>query len=404
MLVYTVVARDPTSGQNVSSEVEAVDERTAANLITQKGLLPLEIKIKDQGRRPLPFLSSSRVKAKDKVLFSRQLASLLAAGIPLVQSLRMVADQIKSKAFKTVISNIATDIESGSSFSNALGRYPQLFDQAYRGVIAAGETTGGIAKSMTRLADQQERDVETISKIRGALIYPAVVIVVIIAVATFMIVKVLPQVELLYKGFPGATLPLFTRILLAISSFVTDFWWLLVLFLAVLIFFTFRWSRTAVGQRFWDRVKLNAPPLNKLFRKLYMARFSLNLGVLLDSGVPLLQALEITAQAVGNILVAGSIARASEQVRGGRALSESLAGDANFMDLVPSMLQIGEKSGTVAAMMLKTADYYQQELDNEIKNITTVLEPALMIIVGILALILVAAILLPIYGLVGKIS
>jgi len=404
MLVYSFTARDPISGQKVKSEVEATDEQSAAKILTDRGLAPIEIKLKGQGEGNSMLALRGRIKTKDKVLFSRQVSSLLGAGIPLVQSLRMMSDQTSNKNFKTVIGNIATDIESGSSLSKALGKYPNVFDRTFRGVIAAGETTGGVSESMARLAEQQERDAETVSKIRGAMIYPAIVILVIIAVATFMVVKVLPQVEVLYKGFPGAHLPIFTTILLSISHFVSHYWWMILGLLAALVFFAFRWTKTLVGRRFVDSLKLNAPPINRLFRKLYMARFSRTLGTVLGSGVPMLQALEITSEAVGNVHVAQSVSQASVKVRGGRALSESLKNDPLFLDLVPSMLEIGEKSGTVAPMMAKTAEYYEKELDTEIKNITTIIEPALMVMMGVIALTLVASILLPIYGLVGKIQ
>ena len=403
MAVFLVTARDQAKNQKVDLEIDAPNEALAADQVIKRGLIPLDVKNKEESGSSFVHFGG-KVKTKDKVLFSRQLASLLSAGIPLVQAIRMVGNQVKNKKFKNVIISIATDIEGGSSFSKALAKYPDIFSRAFIGVISAGETTGGISASMTRLADQQERDAETVGKIRGALIYPAVVVVVIFGVGTFMIVKVLPQVQVLYNGIHGVTLPLFTRLLLGISHFVTQYWIFIAAFLGVLLFFTFRWTRTLTGKRVVDRLKLNVPPLNRLFRKLYMARFSLTLGTLLESGVPLLQALEITSGAVANIYIAKSVDDATEEVKGGKALSSCLKGDPNFLELVPSMLEIGEKSGTVTQMMLKTADYYQKELDSEIKNITTVIEPALMIIVGVMALVLVAAILLPIYGLVGKIQ
>lgn len=404
MLVYTFTARDPLSGERVKSEVEATDERSAAKILQDRGLAPIEIKLKGQEGGKVSFAFRNRVKAKDKVLFSRQMSSLLGAGIPLVQSLRMVSDQVSNKRLKTVIGSIATDIESGASFSKALAKHPDIFDHAFRGVISAGETTGGVSEAMVRLADQQERDADAISKIRGALIYPAVVILVIIAVATFMVVKVLPQVQSLYKGFPGSHLPFFTNILLGVSHIVISFWWLILGLLAATAFFSFKWSRTLTGKRFLDGAKLHTPPLDRLYQKLYMARFARNLGTMMASGVPMLQSLEITSEAIGNVHVADSISKAAVKVRGGKALSECLKSDPNFLDLVPSMLQIGEKSGTVAPMMEKTAEYYENELEREIKNITTIVEPALMVLMGVIALVLVAAILLPIYGLVGKIQ
>lgn len=402
MLEYVFEAREPGTGRKVKSLVQATDEAAAAKLIKDQGLSPIDIKLKSGQTGGVLGNFRNKIPTKEKVIFARQISTLINAGLPIVQGIQMTADQTKNKPFKVILGRVASDVENGNSMSQALSKHPSVFSPTYVGVIAAGETSGSLDESLVRLADQQERDAEITSKIRGAMLYPAIVIAVMLLVVTFMVVKVLPQVEVMYKGIPGAELPFLTRFLLAIAHFVSKYWWVVVGLILIFTFFSFRWLRTPVGQAAIDRFKLSAPVINRLYRKLYMARFARTGGTLLKSGVPLLQALQITADAVGNGFVAESIKNAAEKVRGGKALSDCLVGDPNFYDLVPSMLRIGEQSGSIETMMNKTAEYYEKELDNEIKAISTIIEPVLMILLGVMALIIIAAILMPIYGLVGK--
>ncbi len=401
MLTYKYIARNTASGEKVTSEVQADSEQSAAKLIRDQGLSPVEITLKE-GSETLFKNFRNRVRSKDKVLFSRQLATLLNAGLPLIQSLRSVADQTTSKPFKVVISKVIGDVEGGSTLSAAMGRHPRVFNQIYVSLIAAGETSGTLDKALERLALQQEKDAEIISKVRGALIYPIIVLIVMLAVVGFMIVKVLPQVGQLYDGIPGATLPLLTRVLLAVSAAIIKFWWAVLIGLGIAAFFTTRWARTLGGKRVIDKVKMRSWPIGPLFMKMYMARFARTATTLVASGVPLIQVLAITSGAVNNYHIAKSIERATEKVRGGKALSEALTGDTNFLPLVPSMLRIGEQSGAIEKMLEKTADYYEKEVDDQIKAISTIIEPVMMVILGIMAFIIVAAVLLPIYGLAGK--
>jgi len=268
--------------------------------------------------------------------------------------------------------------------------------------VAAGEVSGTLDVSLERIANQQEKDAEIVSKIRGAMAYPAVVILVMIAVVGFMVVSVIPQVKVLYEDIPGANLPLVTRILVAVSDFIIHFWWLFLILLIIAIVFGSRWARSMGGKRFVDKAKLTVKPISRLYKKMYMARFARTGGTLVASGVPLIQMLEVTAQAINNVYIEESINRAIEQVKGGKSLGDALQGDPNFLELVPNMLHIGEQSGSTEEMMNKVADYYEKEVDNEIKTISTIIEPALMILLGVVALIIVAAVLLPIYGLAGK--
>lgn len=402
MLTFVYTARDPSTGQKVKAQVQADNEAAAAKLIQKEGLAPIEIKVLDAGSGNPIQRFRNRIKTKDKVVFSRQMSTLINAGLPLLQSLRNVVSQTPNKAFKIVINQVITDIEGGKAFSEALSRHPGVFNEVYINMIAAGEVSGTLDKSLERIANQQEKDAEIASKIRGAMAYPAIVLLVMGGVVGFMVVKVMPQVENIYKDIPGATLPLITKILLAVSHFVSNFWWAIVIFLIILAFVTTRYARTGPGREVIDRLKMTMWPVGPLFMKVYMARFARTGTTLVSSGIPLIKMLEVVGKSINNVHIERSLKRATEKVKGGKSLAESLEGDPNFLPLVPNMLKIGEESGSLEDMLEKTADYYEKEVDNQIKAISTIIEPVLMVVLGVVAFIVVAAVLLPIYGLAGK--
>lgn len=403
MLTYNYTAREPNTGRQVKANVQADSESSAAKLIRSEGLVPVDIRIQKEGSK-FGFLNkfSNRVRAKDRVLFSRQLATLINAGLPLVQALRSVNEQAVSKPLKVILGDVIAAVEGGATLSSALGKYPDVFDQIYVNLVAAGEASGTLDAALDRLALQQEKDADLNSKLRGAMTYPVIVVFVMIAVVGFMVVTVLPQVKNLYDGLTGTSLPLVTRILLSVSDFIINYWWAVVIALVAMAFFTSRWARTFGGKQVIDKLKMKAWPFGGLFMKIYMARFSRTGTTLIASGVPLLQMLDITSKAVNNVHVEASIKRAMEKVRGGKALSVTLANDPNFLPLVPSMLKIGEQSGAMEQMLGKAADYYEKEVDNQIANISSIIEPVMMVMLGIIAFVIVAAVLLPIYGLAGN--
>jgi type IV pilus assembly protein PilC len=402
MLTYKFTARDVASGQRVNSEVQAENEKAAAKAIKEQGYAPLEITLADNEQSLGKYLH--RIKTKDKVIFSRQLSTLINAGLPLAQALRNVESQSNNKAFKLIIGKVISDIEAGSAFHEALARYPNVFNTVYCSLIEAGEASGTLDKALERLANQQEKDAEIISKVRGAMIYPLIVIIVMVAVVMFMIVEVVPHVEEIYKGIKGAKLPFVTILLVDIANIVKHFWWLIIIVFALVGFFSTRWARTGPGKQAVDKFKMRAWPIGRLFMKVYMARIARTGETLVASGVPLLQVMSILGDSVNNVHIQASLQAAAEKVKGGKALSEALAGDTNFLDLVPNMIRIGEQSGSLETMLGKTADYYEREVDNEIRAVSTIIEPVLMIMLGIMALIIVSAVLLPIYGLSNKLN
>jgi type IV pilus assembly protein PilC len=400
MLTFVYTAHKTDSGEVVKAEVQAENERAAAKLLMAQGMFP--ISIEDKGKSGLLAKSGfgSHVGPKDRVIFTRQLSTLINAGLPLTQSLRTVTDQIQNKALRDVVVNIVSAVEGGQSLSQAFGAHPKVFSDVYVSLVAAGEASGSLDKALERIANQQEKDAAILSKIRGALIYPVIVLGVIVAVLVFMLTTVLPQVGSLYKDL-HRDLPMLTQVLLAISSFITRFWYIVVV-AAVGLFFALRnYIKTPTGRAMADRFKLSMPLFGKIFRKVYMARFSRTLGTMLQSGIPMLEALRIVKNAINNVHVEAVLEKSMQSVKGGKALSATLEDKPEFLVLVPQMIKIGEQSGAIDSMLDRVATYYENEVDEEVKNISTTIEPLLMVVLGVTVGGVIAAILLPVYALVG---
>lgn len=400
MQTFTYSARDLKTGQKISAELQAENEAAAAKLLNDRGMVPLEISLKKEGSGLKSVFK--RIPTKQKVIFSRQLSTLVNAGLPLVQSLNSVRVQTANPHLKQIIGLVINDVESGSTLADAMSKYPKVFDSVYVNLVAAGESSGTLDVSLERHANQQERDTEIVAKVRGALIYPGIIMVVLAGLVTFMVTTVLPQVQNLYNSLPGAKLPLATRILLRVSHLLIDKWWLILLIFVSLAYLGWRWSQTPQGISTLDRLRLTGWLIGPLYTRLYMARFARTGGTLVASGVPLIRMLNVTAQAVDNVHIAAVINKAADQVKGGKALSVSLQNAPYFPELVPNMIGTGEQSGQLENMMGKLADYYEKELDNQVKQISTLIEPILMVMVGVIVLFVVAAVLLPIYSLTGK--
>jgi len=402
MKKYNYEARDSASNKIVKSVVQADSENAAAKLLTAQGFVPLKIELQDDKTNFFARFSG-RITTKDKVVFTRQLATLIGAGLPLAQSLRTVQEQTTNKRMQEIVQEIISDVEGGKSLSDSFAKHPEAFNKVYVALVSAGETSGTMDDSLKRLAAQQEKDAAMMSKIRGAMMYPSIVLVVIILVIGFMLFTVVPQVEGLYRDL-NKELPFVTLAMIKVSNFFSSLWWLVILAMIIGGYFLAQYLKTEQGIRTKDIFKLNVPLFKGMFRKMYMARFARTSQVLLRTGVPMLDMLRITADAVNNVIISESILRASDKVKGGKALSASLSNEDYFLAMVPQMIKIGEQSGKIDEMMGKTAQVYEDELDEEIHALSTAIEPVLMVFLAIVAGTMVSAILLPIYGLVGNIN
>lgn len=394
---YTAKTKD---GKPAKGLVEAETESAAAKLIIAQGLTPLEIHAKGQSSSLFSKLTN-RIATKDKIIFTRQMSTLINAGLPLTQSLRTVAEQSSNKALTVVINQVVGSVEGGTTLAESLAKHPKVFNDVYIALVAAGESSGTLDQALERIANQQEKDAEMLSKVRGALVYPVIVLFVIGGVVVFLLTTVVPQIELIYKDF-DKELPFLTGILISIAKVLTNYWWLILIVVGAGIFFLRKWLKTKEGGKIADTVKLKIPIFGDLFTKLYMARFCRTGQTLMASGVPMLEMLRITARAVDNVQIEAAISRASEKVKGGKGLSAALKNEPTFLSLVPQMLKIGEQSGSIDKMMDKAATYYENELETKIKTISTTIEPILMVVLAVVVGGIVGAILVPVYNLASE--
>lgn len=400
MLTFDYKARDKTTNKVVSSTVQAESQTAAAKLLMSHNLIPLDIHLETESSSPLAFLKK-RVSIKDKVIFSRQLATLINAGLPLAAALATAQEQTQNKYLAGILQDVLTRIEAGSTLASSFAQYPNVFNDLYIAIVAAGEESGTLDAALERIAAQQEKDAEILSKIKGAMTYPIIVFIVMIGVVVFMMLTLLPQVQMLYAD-TGQSLPWITQLLVNIVEFFKKFWFTVPIILGVIIFVTSKWARSGPGKEVIDRAKMTMPLIGPLMMKMYMARFARTAQTLIASGVPLLRVLEIDAQVVSNVHISRAILKAGDKVKAGRSLADAIKGDENFLELVPNMLSIGEQSGSSEKMMGKTADYFEKEVDDQIKAISTIMEPMMMVIMGIVALGVVGAVLLPVYTISGQ--
>ncbi len=401
MLTFIYTAHKSDTGEPVKAEVQAENEQAAAKLLMSQGLFPVSIDVKTEGGLLAKSGFGSRVGIKDRVIFTRQLSTLINAGLPLTQSLRTVTDQILNKTLHDIVTQIVVSVEGGTTLSQAFGQYPKVFSDIYVSLVAAGEASGSLDKALERIAMQQEKDAAILSKIRGALIYPVIVLLVIVAVLVFMLTTVLPQVGGLYKDL-HKDLPFLTQVLLGMSNFIIHFWYIAILALGGGVYALRNYIKTSAGRSMADGFKLKLPLFGKIYYKVYMARFSRTLGTMLESGIPMLEALRIVKESISNVHVEETIDKAMSGVKGGKALSSMLENKPTFLALVPQMIKIGEQSGTIDSMLDRVATYYEQEVDEEVRNLSTTIEPLLMVVLGVVVGGVIAAILLPVYSLVGN--
>jgi len=399
---FNYEAKDLSTGKLVKASVQADTESAAAKLLMSQGFTPHSIKEAGNEAGVLGQISG-RIRTKDKVVFSRQLSTLIGAGLPLTQSLRTVHDQTQNVKLQAVVDDIIGSVEGGKSLSDSFGQHKDVFDNVFLALITAGEASGTLDDALKRIAAQQEKDAAMMSKIRGAMVYPVIVLFVILAVVVFMLVVVVPQVKKLYIDLKQ-DLPFITQVMVGLADLIVNFGWVILILSGFGVYFLRQYLHTEDGARKFDALKLNMPIFGSMFRKLYMARFARTGQTLLNTGVPMLDMLKITKQAVNNAVVGQSIERAAEKVKGGKALSVALKSEEYILPFVPQMINIGEQSGKIDEMLGKAAQVYEDELDEQIRSISTAIEPILMVILAIVAGSLVAAILLPIYGLVNTIN
>jgi type IV pilus assembly protein PilC len=397
-------------GRNRLNEI-VVGERVAADRATLEALLRREQVIltsaREKGREiSLPKLGREKIKSKDLALFTRQFSVMLDAGLPLVQCLEILGQQQDNKAFQKVIFQTRADVEAGMTLADAMARHPRVFETLYTNMVAAGETGGILDIILQRLSTYLEKMVKLKSDVKSALVYPIAVIIISIIVISIIMIVVIPAFKNIFEGLlgPGERLPWLTEVVVGISQFMATYWWLIAILCALLFFGGKAWYKTEKGERVIDRTLLKLPIFGQILQKIAIARFSRTLSTLMSSGVPILESLEITAKTAGNVIIGEAIMRVRVGIEQGQTIVEPLRASNVFPVMVSQMIGVGEQTGALDAMLSKIADFYEQEVDAAIANLLALMEPAMIMFLGVTIGTIVIAMYLPLFTLIGKLA
>jgi len=389
-------------GKIVEGKIDAGSENQAITTLHSRDLVVISVEPEARGlaTRDLGRFFQ-RISNKDVTIFTRQLATLVGAQVPLLESLKTMARQTPKAHFAEIVSDVAREVEGGASLSQALGQHPDVFSDFYIRLVQSGELTGKLSDTLNQLAAFLEKSNSLVSKIKSALSYPIFLLVALIVVMFVMMTTVMPQLLNILEESGVEDLPITTKIIVAITSFVNSYIIFILVGLIILIVGVVKWIQTPKGREWWDAFKVNVPQFGSISRAFYMSRLAESLSTLVKVNIPILDSLKATSDLVGNVIYKDILLEAAENVRGGGSVSEVFAKYEEIPPLVPSMLAIGEKSGKTDFMLDNLSKFYNEEADNAIASLTQIIEPALILILGVAVGVLVSAILLPIFSLVG---
>ncbi len=411
MPTYTYRVRDP-SGKIILSTMEADSSKTVRDKLREKNLLIVSITEPKTGLNSdlqLPgFLNEENQTPglKPVAIFARQMATMIDAGLPLVQSLTILTKQSEHKGMRKILKDIRQNVESGIPFSDSLVKHNKVFDRLFINLVRAGEVSGTLDTVLDRIAVFKEKDLALRGKIKGALTYPTIVLVFALGVTYFLLTTIVPQFAKMIKDVnPNADLPALTRFLDAVSQFLQNQTWLLALIIIALAFAYRAYYRTPQGRTVIDRLKLKAPVFGNLISKASLATFARTLSLLVKSGVNIIEALDITRGAANNAIVEEALLNAKNAVMQGEQMSQPLAAATDvFPPMVTSMVAIGEETGGLDTMLDKIADYYDREVDEAVDQLTAAIEPIMIIFLGVIVGLIVAGMFLPMFALIGELS
>jgi type IV pilus assembly protein PilC len=401
MAEFTWEARART-GETRKGTMEADSPATVENRLRQQQLNPVKVKKK---AKEFNFTFGSGVDPKELVQFVRQFATMIDAGLPLVQCLDILASQTPNKIFATALKDIKTTVEGGSTFSDALRRHPKIFDELFVNLVQAGELGGILDTILNRLATYIEKRVKLARQVKGALTYPIAVTIIAGAVMTVLMVFVIPSFENMFKDFGSKEgLPKITQVVIDVSKGFIGNLPYIVLFVIALVTSVSYIYKTPGGKKFFHKAMLSLPIFGPLFQKIAVARFTRTLGTLLSSGVPIMDALEVVAKTAGNVIVEEAIMYVRAKIAEGKNMAEPLAEKKIFPSMVVQMLGVGEQTGALDTMLSKVADFYEEEVDVAVAALTSLMEPILMVGIGGMVGTVMVAMYLPIFSIAGKIK
>ena len=398
MAKFTYTATSATNpSKMITGEIEANSREDVVSSLGKQHLNPVSIK---EGKKAGGLsLGGGKVKSDELVIFTRQLSAMIGAGVPLLRSLNSLAEHAENPAFKKVLNSVLADIQGGSSFGEALEKYPRVFGDVYVNMVKAGETAGILDDILKRLATQQEKNATIRKKVKSAMAYPIVLIVITIGAFFGLMIFVIPQIGKIITdlGGPDAELPLLTQIMLGISAFLLGYWFVWLPLMALAIFGTARYLRTPQGKHYFHILTLKLPPVNGIVKKVAVARFARTYSSLVGAGVSVIEAINVTGRAIGNTVYMEALDSAANRVKNGEQLSKIVEEHEDlFPSILSQMLSVGEETGQTDVVLLKVADFYEEEVDVAIDGIASIIEPVMIVMMGSMVGLIAASVMGPI--------
>lgn len=389
------------TGEEREGSIDGSSIDNAILTLQKQDLVIVEIKPSIEASKPRGKLSLfGGVKLKDVVVLSQQLSTLISANVPILTTLRLVASETESPALQKILTEVVDDVQGGTPISTALGKHPDAFSPFYVSLVKASEESGRLPETLKFLAEYLERSYKLTQKAKNALVYPIFVIVVFALVMILMLVLVIPQLSAILLE-AGQKIPIFTRVIISSSQFLVDYGVLLLFLVIVLGIVLWQYGKTKSGKLSFDRFKLTIPYLGVLYRKIYLSRITDNLNMMLESGIPVVRSIEVSADVVGNQVYRDALLQSAEAVKSGQALSEAFAFHSEFPSIMSQMARIGEETGKLDYVLKTLSRFYTQEVESTIDLLVGLIEPVLIVVLGLGVAILLAGILLPIYSLTG---
>lgn len=400
MLSFNYTAID-ARGQRQSGVLQANSEGEVVNILRDRGLIVIRVALSTQLNLGKYLRNLRGVSLEDKVIFTRQFATMISSGLPITQALLILREQSRNPTLKAALSDITNKVEGGSSLHEALRAHPEVFDQLFLSMVRAGEASGNLDKILSRLADTMAAESDFKGKAKSAMIYPMIIFFVMMGVVTVMLVFVIPRLKELYEDL-GAELPFVTKLLLQTSGLIVDYWWLFLLFLAGLVVAYRRLATTKRGRHIIDGIKFRLPVFGSLLKEVQLTSFTRTLSMMIASGIPILDSLEIARDTLSNVFYNEAVLEAEHMIEKGRSISDSFRYTGMFPPILPEMMSIGEETGKLDEVLDKISLYFENQSNNMITGLSGALEPVIMVILGIMVGFLMISLILPIYSLTSQ--
>lgn len=391
-------------GDIIAGKIEASDSASALNILQEQKLFVTSLE-KASEFKGFVGLSNlfNRIPLKEKIMFTSQMSVMIKSGLPILESIKTIANQTQNKNMSALLNEVIKDISAGLSFSKALGKHPDVFNETYTKIIESGEKSGRLDKIMLKLSKDLEKDYDLTGKIRGALMYPAFILLVLIVIVIILLIYVIPELKVIFEE-SGAKLPVLTRLIVSASDFFIKAWWIILIILVVGTILFRRYLKTDKGSYNFDRLKLKIPLLKGVLQNIYMSRFTRSLSALVSAGIPMIDVLNTTKGVIGSAVYSKEVEIMIKKIEAGASVSKAMKDSPYFPSIVTSLMAVGEKSGKTDYILKNLSTFLEREVDNTVKNLTSLLEPIIMVVLGVGIAIIIASVIMPIYGLVQVIQ